>query len=57
MNQETSHDFHFYVTSGAVVHKNYPFTPQDQYAYSPNCSLCISYGADKENLFNNPGLL
>ena len=42
MNQEISHDFHFYVTSGVVVHKNYPFTPQHQYAYSPNCSLCSS---------------
>ena len=25
--------------------------------YSPNCSLYISYGDDKENLFNNQGLL
>ena len=25
--------------------------------YSPNCSLYISYGADKENLFNNQELL
>ena len=27
------------------------------YVYSPSCSLYISYGADKENLFNNQELL
>ena len=32
---------------------SYPFTPKHQYAYSPYCSLYISLGADKENLFNN----
>ena len=34
-----------------------PLTPQHQYAYSPYCSLYIFWGADKENLFNNQGLL
>ena len=29
------------------------YTPKHQYAYSPYCSLYISLGADKENLFNN----
>ena len=29
------------------------FTPLDQYAYSPQCSQYISYGADQENLLNN----
>ena len=33
------------------------FTPQHQYAYSPYCSLYISLGADKENLFNNQEVL
>ena len=26
------------------------FMPLDQYAYSPQCSQYISYGADQENL-------
>ena len=30
-----------------------PFTPQHQYTFSPHCSLYISHGTDKENLFNN----
>ena len=33
-----------------------PLTPLHQYAYSPYWSLFISYGADKENLFNNQEL-
>ena len=28
-----------------------------QYAYAPYCSLFTSYGAEKENLFNNQELL
>ena len=31
--------------------------PLYQYAYSPYCSLYISYGTDKENLLNNQELL
>ena len=31
----------------------YPFTHQHQYPYSPFSSLHISFGTDKENLFNN----
>ena len=34
-----------------------PLKPYHQYAYSPYCSLYISQGADKENLFNNQELL
>ena len=30
---------------------------QHQYAYSPHYSLDISWGSDKENLFNNQELL
>ena len=30
-----------------------PNPEENQYAYSPYCSLYISKGADKENLFNN----
>ena len=30
-----------------------PFLPLYQYTYSPHCSLYISSGADKENLFAN----
>ena len=37
------------------LHLN-PLHPLHQYAYSPHCSLFISYGADKENLFNNQEL-
>ena len=38
--------------------ENYPgFNPLHQYKFSPYCSLCISYGADKEDLFNNQGPL
>ena len=46
------------VTESQGTH-NEPFTPQNQThcAYSPYCSLYISQGADKENLFNNQELL
>ena len=30
-----------------------PLHPNMQYAFSPHCSLNISKGADKENLFAN----
>ena len=33
------------------------FTPNYGYAYSPYCSLYISWGVNQENLFNNQGLL
>ena len=33
-----------------------PLTPKTQYAYSPYCSLYISLGTDKENLFYNQEL-
>ena len=33
-----------------------PLTPETQYAYSPYCSLYISWGTDKENLFNKKEL-
>ena len=35
----------------ACVHKI--LCPLHMYLYSPFCFLCISYGSDKENLFNN----
>ena len=31
----------------------WPSSSQHQYAYSPYCSVSISWGADKKNLFNN----
>ena len=34
-----------------------PLKPYQQFSYSPYCSLYISQGADKENLFNNQELL
>ena len=34
-----------------------PFTPRDQYAYSPYCSLYVSHGSYNKNLFNNQELL
>lgn len=38
--------------------ENYPgFNPLHQNKFSPYCSLGISYGADKEDLFNNQGPL
>ena len=39
--------------------ENYPgFNPlHHDYKFSPYCSLGISYGADKEDLFNNQGPL
>ena len=33
------------------------FSLYHQFAYSPFCSLYISLGVDKENLFNNQELL
>ena len=33
------------------------FNPQHQYPDSPYSSPCISFGTDKENLFNNQNLL
>ena len=36
---------------------NEAFTYRDQYTYSPYCSLYISQGADKENLFHNQQFL
>ena len=35
----------------------FTFTPLCWYAYSPYCSLYISHGTDKENLFDNQELL
>ena len=37
--------------------KDHVIVAEHQYAYSPCCSLYISQGADKENLFNGPELL
>ena len=34
------------VRAGLYIHSN-------QYAHSPYCSLSISYGADKENMYTN----
>ena len=34
-----------------------PFKPKPQYPYSPNCSLYISFGTDKENLLHNCSFL
>ena len=42
------------------THKGFttkPLTPWHQYAYSPYCFIYISYGACKENLFENQTLL
>ena len=33
------------------------YTLRHWYSYSPHCSLYISYGTDKENLFDNQELL
>ena len=33
------------------------FPPQYLHSYSPQCSLYISYGSDKENLFDSQELL
>ena len=43
--------------SAADETKHKPFTPQYQFAYSPYCSLYISLGVGKENLFNSQELL
>ena len=34
-----------------------PLQPKHQYAYSPNCSVYISYGSDKESNLGNRELV
>ena len=41
---------------GFICNDIEPFTPLEQYVYSPYCSPYISQGADKENLLNNQEL-
>ena len=51
-NEKEAITEHAEITFRAKVCLN-PLKPLHQYAYSPYCSLYISYAADKENLFND----
>ena len=54
--KSTDKNIDIHVTEFDKIKKNkitYPFTHQNQYPYSPFSSLHISFGTDKENLFNN----